>query len=151
MSSSYLTKGERTNFLVSLGAHEVINRWTEDPKNHLDKDEKKYLRMAASLIDKAAKLMINRLETDYVKRLISDSKNNVLAVIPTRATTLQDESRVKTDTLHDLSSYSLIHCQASEKCFMGEGSWKECNLYKIFMELDIPVANFDGGRCPYKL
>lgn len=147
---SYLSKGERTNYLVALGSHEVIERWVDDPKNHLTSEERKYLRMASSLIKKACKLLISRLERDYVERLLSDSKNNFLTIIPTRATTLHDESRVKTDTLYNLAAYSLLHCQANENCFMGE-KWKDCDLYKALMELDVPVANFDGGRCPYKL
>ena len=148
---SYLARKERENFLVVVGVHEVIERWTDDEKNHLSKEEKKYLRMAASLIDKAAKLMINRLEPNFVKRLISDSKNNFLAVIPTRATTQNDECRVKTNTLYNLSDFALLHCQARDKCFMHGDDWKECELYNTMMELDVPVANFEGGRCPYKL
>lgn len=147
---SYLTKGERINYLVALGAHEVIERWTDDKKNHLTKDEKKYLRMASSLIEKAAKLMINRLDPDFVDRLVSDSKNNYLTIIPTRATTPPNESRVKTDTLFNLSNFALLHCQANESCFMRD-DWKSCELYKAMMELDIPVANFEKGKCPYKL
>lgn len=147
---SYISKGERNNFLITLGVHEVIARWVNDEKSHLTTEEKKYLRMSSSLIKKACKSLINRLEPDYRDRIMSDSKNNFLDITPTRTKLLQEESRVKTDTLYDLSAFAMLHCQAKEECFAGD-KWKECELYKILMELDIPVANFDGGRCPYKL
>ena len=150
MSSSYLTKGERTNFLTALGVHEVLGRWADDEKNHLTADEKKYLRMGSSFIKKACKSLINRLEPDYRDRIMSDSKNNFLDITPTRTKLLPEESRVKTDTLYDLSAFAMLHCQANENCFAGD-DWKCCELYKILMELDIPVANFEGKRCPYKL
>ena len=147
---SYLTRGERSNFLTALGVHEVLARWADDGKNHLTAEEKKYLRMGATFIKKACKSLIERLEPDYRERLMSDSKNNFLAIVPTRTTTAPEESRVKTDTLYDLGAFALLHCQAKEDCFSGN-NWKGCELYKILMELDMPVANFDGGRCPYKL
>lgn len=150
MSSSYLTKGERTNFLTALGVHEVLARWADDEKNHLTAYEKKYLRMGSSFIKKACKSLIERLEPDYRDRPMSDSKNNFLAIVPTRTTTAPEESRVKTDTLYDLSAFAMIHCQTNENCFAGD-DWKSCELYRILMELDIPVANFEGERCPYKL
>lgn len=148
---SYLTRGERNNFLIALGVHEVLSRWANEDKSHLTAEERKYIRMASSLLKKSCKSIVERLEPDFRERLMQDAKNNYLAINPTRSTTLPEESRVNTNTLYDLGAYALMHCQSNDNCF-AKGQWKQCELYKTMMELDIPVANLEGGRkCPYKL
>jgi len=55
------------------------------------------------------------------------------------------EHHVEIDDLFDIASYALTDCR---DCKLS--NWKECEKYRLYMKLNIPVAQEETAGCPYE-
>lgn len=153
----YLTKGERERVLVTSYVPELIRGWADDKNYHLNKEEKRMLRAAATNIEKAWLSFAVRLEQDVYERLAQEMKNSGLVMAAKRTTTFKEEIRMERDTFYDIADYAIAYqCQTqkdgSRRCpYTGKG-FRKCDLYRNMIKADVPVVDPDvKGDCPYRI
>jgi hypothetical protein len=56
-----------------------------------------------------------------------------------------DTVNIKIDDLYDMASYALTDCRGCKR-----PDHKSCEKYKLFMDLNIPVAQEQTDGCPYE-
>ena len=62
-----------------------------------------------------------------------------------RRLTGKEVVNVEIDDLFDIASYALTDCQ---DCKLPD--WKGCEKYRLYMKLNIPVAQEETAGCPYE-
>ena len=142
----YLSRGEREHYLIALAAYENLDMWLNNEKNQVDKIEAKYLKTANTFIKKALGLYSKRLDPEQYKRIVTDAKSHEIAIVPKRTITYDEEIKVKTDDLYDITDNVLYY--RCRNCY--EKLYKECKLYQTMMDMRIPVAELYPENCPYK-
>ena len=114
----------------------------------LTKDERKRVKTAATHLLHASDSIVKRLDTDYAKRLLRTAKNTEVRVVDRANVMLGRETdtvNIKIDDLYDIASYALADCRGCER-----PDHKNCEKYKLFMDLNIPVAQGQTDGCPYE-
>lgn len=149
----FINKFEREHYLFLIGTYSFLNEWVGAEKNSLNKDERKWLKTAGTYLKKSLAGFINRIDEDQRKRLMRQAKNYYVALLPTRSEAPEEQALVKTELVYDLSTYTLYNmCQSREKaCAYTDNNYKECELFHILLDLNIPLCNEDGEGCPYKI
>jgi len=144
---NYMNRIDREHHLFMLVAWDFLSRWLEKT-SCLSKDERKRVKTATTHLLHTSDSIIARLETDYAKKLLRDVKNTEIRILDKQNAKLGGLERtinVDIDDLYDIASYALVDC----KCCSKENH-KECEKYKLFMELNIPVAQEQTDGCPYE-
>ena len=89
-----------------------------------------------------------RMDKDYAKKIIRDAGSIEVRMDykPTIKRDDQEETvEIKLDDLYDIANYALTDCKG---CKIK--NQKECEKYKLFMKLNIPVAQEQTDDCPYE-
>lgn len=142
----YLNREDREHHLGMLVLWDYVGSWVEKT-NCLTKEEKKKLRTAMTNILHASDSIVARLDESYAQKLLRDIKNNELHLIDkvSRGRAKEkDAVNIFIDDLYDLANYALGDCMGC-----GGKDFKECERYKLFFKLNIPVAQEDTDDCPY--
>lgn len=152
----FLTRGERDRFHICSYFAPVLREWAEDERSTLTKEQKRRLRMAASLIDNALVEFVEKLEPEYVIPLKRDIKNQGLYLMPKRATTLPEEVRIDRDSFYEIVDRAMVFSCREQAggipCEFGGKKYKKCKLYKALIETASPVFDPDRKKeCPYRL
>lgn len=158
MLKSYLNRDERQDmiyFASLMGALEkkFIDEWCKRD-NIITTDEKKYLRMVNSLLDKVMRSILKRLGHDFVKRLVSDIEDSEIFVMPKIRAKIKKEEYLKQDgviaapidDIYELAGIAMMQCNNCPEC-----KYEECKLRKYLMDIGIPALNeYASNTCQYK-
>lgn len=157
MLKSYLNKQERTDMiyfcsLLGFMDKKFLQDWCERD-NIIDKDEKKYIRMAVSLMDKIMRSMMARLGKDFVERLVADIKDSDIFCMPKVRAQIKKKEFMEQDgivasSLDDVYEIAGIALTKCNECI--EKDYEQCKLRKCAMDLNIPAYNeYATNKCQY--
>ena len=139
-----------TSFLGFL-EEKFVHGWCE--RDSLNKEEKKSIRTAETLLYKALNSIFDRLGKDFVKRLYADIKDSDIFVMPkVRAQKTKEEFLKQGDVvccdlndLYGLAEIALLKCNGCE----GE-NYEECKLRGYLLDINIPAYNeYATNKCQY--
>lgn len=153
---AYLTRGERERFHICSYFAPVLREWAADERNTLTKEQKRRLRMAASLIDNSLVQFVEKLEPEYVVPIKRDIKNQGLMLMPKRLTTYPEEVRLERDAFYEIVDRAMVFScrkQMDEApCEFSDGRFKDCPLYRAFTTTAAPVYDPERkNECPYRM
>ena len=144
---NYLNKNDREHHLIILVVWDYINGWIKT-QTALTATEHKYLKTASTYLLKASDSIIARMDKKFAEKLMRDIKNSDIAVVNKYDMSFTGEIgyvNVKQDDLYDLASYALTECVNCPHC----KDFKNCERYKLFLNLAVPVAQTETDSCPY--
>lgn len=146
----YFSKLERNSFLIVACSFGAIKEWIEAKQTCLNANDKRALKRATETVQRVLKNITDDLSEDYLKKIVTDIKNNEIAVIPKRTIDSDDETRLKTETLETIAEFALWRYQSDENKSTCNDFGK-CELYRALTEAGIPVASLNTDSCPYRL
>lgn len=143
----YFNRYVRENHLMLFAVWERCTEWIENEKGQLDTEEKKRLKTACTHIKKVCDSLLKRQDTDYADRLLRSAKNMEFIIRESR--TIPEKIEVAPEELYNIADYALLICQNGVYC--KQENHRECELYKTFLELNIPVCDCNTDGCPYRM
>lgn len=144
---TYMNRIDREHHVMILVIWDYLNTWLEQT-SCLTKEERKRVKTAATHLLHTSDSIVKRLDADYAKRLIRAAKNTEVRVVDRLNAMLGREAdtvNIKIDDLYDMASYALTDCRGCKR-----PDHKNCEKYKLFMDLNIPVAQEQTDGCPYE-
>ena len=153
--AKWLTRGERERIHVSSYFPDYLRAWCDDPKNILNREQKRLFRTASTLMEKVIIDFVSGLDPDYAKKLRSDIENYDLHMEPKRVTTRPEEVRLNRDDFYEIVARAIVYScrkQADGSKCEHKGNYKRCFFYQALINTASPV--FDPERekdCPYRI
>jgi len=155
---TYLNKDERQQmvFFASLIGYfdkVIINDWC-NRDSLITAEEKKYLRMINTLMDKVLRAFMNRLGKDFIERLVKDIEDSDILVLSKTRAQIKKQEFLKQDEvvaaplddIYELAGIAMMQCNECPEC-----RYEECKLRKYLMDLNIPAVNeYAHNVCQYK-
>lgn len=144
---TYMNRIDREHHMFMLIAWDYLNTWLEKT-SCLSPQERKRVKTATTHLLRTSDSIVARMDKDYAKKLIRDAGNIELRIMDKLNVSLGGQEgtmHIKIDDLYDIASYALTDCKG---CKIK--NHKECEKYKLFMELNIPVAQEQTDGCPYE-
>ncbi len=141
---AYFGKMNRERHFLMLVAWDNMKRWP-DETNALTKLERKYLRMASSLLLKVSDSIVERIGQEYAQTLLKEANGSDLYARRKNQTIESFELAIDREDLWDISSYALAHCDKCNVC-----NHEDCPLFQVMQRVGIPVADENPVGCPYK-
>lgn len=144
---TYMNRIDREHHLMMLIVWDYLGNWLEKT-SCLTTEERKRIKTATTHLLHASDSIVGRLEVDYAKKLMRDAKNTEVRIVDRVNEKLgrtEGGRYIDVEDLYDLASFSLKECVGCNKT-----NHKECERYKLFMKLNIPVAQEQTDGCPYE-
>jgi hypothetical protein len=143
---SYLNRADREHHLAILVFWDYLAAWLEKT-TCLSPEERKRMKTVCTHLIRTSDSIVSRLEEDYAKKLARDVKDSQIRIVneTNRRMTGKEFVNVEIDDLFDIACYALTDCQ---DCKLS--NWKECEKYRLYMKLNIPVAQEETAGCPYE-
>ena len=135
------------------GFEDIVDTWEELDR---PKDQIKYLKSARTFAMKVIKLMQESVDDEQVRTLIENVNQREIVLTYTDRAKKERKKREKLEnnTVIDTDDfYDFINAGAVANCKGCEDDPKECDLKRLFLQYNVPVANYGeiGEECPYKL
>lgn len=144
---NYLNRLDREHHLMLLIVWDYFTTWMEKT-SCLSPEERKRLKTACTHLIKTSDSILRRLEPDYARKLVKDVRNIEIRIVDKvnkKFSGVQGVINIEVDDLYDIASYALVDCIGCK-----EKNFKECEKYKLYMKLNIPVAQEETDGCPYE-
>lgn len=144
---TYMNRIDREHHIFILIAWDYLNTWL-GKTSCLSPQERKRVKTATTHLLRTSDSIVARMDKNYAKKLLREARNVELRMDykPIAKRDKQEETvEIKLDDLYDIASYALTDCKGCSK-----ENHKECDKYKLFMELNIPVAQEQTDDCPYE-
>ena len=144
---NYLNKNDREHHLIILVVWERLNNWLKT-QTALTPMEHKYLKTASTYLIKASDSIVARMDSNFAEKLKRDIQDSDFVIINKFDVSHSREFgyvSVKQDDLYDIASYALGECVNCQHC----EDFENCERYKLFINLAIPVAQDKADSCPY--
>lgn len=139
----YFNATDRDLHIIVIAMQSTLRRLTESKT--LTSEERKYYRMAASLIEKTNGMILDRLGRSYTERVLSTTEYNDLRLtpkcLPSKSVVI---SKVSEEKIKAVLDHAMMECLGCERC-----DWQECPIYGIAIASDMNPKDTDG--CPFKL
>ncbi|MHC1722527.1 MAG: hypothetical protein AB9836_04895 [Aminipila sp.] len=147
MAQAYLNRFNRQLHLFMMIAKDQLNGWTKE-KHQLTQEEVKYLKTAVTYLKKVNDSLANRLDIDYLSRVINEASKYEFVLMPKSADEA-DKILVERTDIDILADHALVICQAGNYCRIEDH--KSCPMYQTMMKLMVDVADCETDSCPYRL
>ncbi|HCU01240.1 TPA: hypothetical protein DIC62_00335 [Candidatus Nomurabacteria bacterium] len=156
MIKRYLNKGEREDVIIMFS----FTKWLRKKADRLqelkrNKELIRFMRTAATLLEKVANLMIQNLDIEAKNQIDKESPRYEINCFDPgtsglRARLIEEEKKkeILTEDFYDICDHALVICQ---ECTNRGQSVQNCNMRKIFIRYEIEVFNHytPEGICPY--
>lgn len=144
---TYMNRIDREHHMFMLIAWDYLNTWLEKT-NCLTPQERKRVKTATTHLLRTSDSIVARMDRDYAKKIIRDA-GSIEVRMDYKSTIKRDNQEetveIKLDDLYDIANHALAECVGCKN-----KRFKRCEKYKLFMKLDIPVAQEQTDGCPYE-
>lgn len=144
---TYMNRIDREHHIFMLVAWDYLNAWLKKT-NCLSPEERKRVKTATTHMLRASDSIVARMDKDYAKKLLREAGNveiNMGYKSKIKRDDQEETVKIKLDDLYDLASHALTECVDCK-----DKNFKKCDKYKLFMKLNIPVAQEQTDGCPYE-
>ena len=144
---TYMNRIDREHHIFILVAWDYLNAWLEKT-NCLSPEERKRIKTATTHLLRVSDSLVARIDKDYAKKLIREARNIEISMgykSKIKRNNQEETLEIKLDDLYDLASHALTECVDCK-----DKNFKKCEKYKLFMKLNIPVAQEQTDGCPYE-
>lgn len=144
---TYMNRIDREHHVFMLVAWDYLNTWLEKT-NCLSPEERKRVKTATTHLLRASDSLVARMDKDYTKKLLREVGNIEISMghkSKIKRDNQEETVEIKLDDIYDLASHALAECVDCK-----DKNFKKCDKYKLFMKLNIPVAQEQTDGCPYE-
>lgn len=143
----YFNANDREKNLILLIISEHLTEWLGKTKS-LNKDEIKWIKTGSTFFKKAGKSMISRADEEYKRAALNQAKTAALCMT-NEYKNIDGAEYKNTVNLTEDDFFDLAEL-ANQKCRHCKfKKYKACRRYKIFLKLNIPMADSEAEGCPY--
>jgi hypothetical protein len=139
----YMNRNDRDHHEFMLIAYEYLTSWLLQA-TCLTPKERGRIKSACTNLLHASDSIVQRLESDYARKLLKDLKRVAIKMVD-KTTATEGDIQVNIDDLYDLADMAMDECVGCER-----HDHKECDRFKLYFKLNVPVARTETTGCPYE-
>lgn len=142
---NFFNAEDRTTHIIVTAMQNYLRKLTESQT--LTNDERTRYKTALTHIEKANGSVFDRLGSAYVDRVLSETKNNDLRLVPKciKSERTMMSYVTQEQILSVLNKARYLWCDECE-----DTCWKECPIYQVGVKTDLETRNNDDG-CPFNM
>lgn len=141
---AYLNRAEKEHMVALVSIADWLEREAEKAQ---DKDQKRWLRTARTMVYKAADAVAATIPKDAWTRVLRLAENYSLTMRPTDKADIR--ARMNTEKLTPDDIYSLADFALAGWCWRCGEDPGRCELRQVLEKLEVPGAT-DQGSCQYR-
>lgn len=140
----YMNRNDRDHHEFMLIAYEYLTGWLLQTSCLTPKERGRIKAVTTHLLHTSDSI-VQRLEPDYARKLLKDLKRIAVKRVDKTIATGDGKAFVDLDDLYDLAEIAMDKCIGCKKA-----GHKECDRFKLYFKLNVPVARTETTGCPYE-